>query len=689
MTVTSLVMQNRRGHASAKGTLHLPMIAPKEEVLEGRLDKIPGSSPRIRLPPRSRTGCWYDLSAFRDDTPRIMGRMADVKTEGNVVWDLSSPGSTGSRTGGDYFSLSEELPDFSLLTSDEDREKKAESSTPGTYHVVMVPESFSSLPEYAEETDDSRFTGDFSHSATASPVRTTRSESDATEDPNVVILRTFEDTTRRSVSTGRISRISPTSEISDPFCSLSLSPAMDAFPSPVPGEAQGSSSFRLEPQMTHQDLQKQQELTLFAHFRHVVWKQLFPHDRDMDDTYGFDRNGMTLSVDFLEREAARFPPMLTSEKLSHAIMTVSALSLSHSGTGQKVDALQYYQQAFPSLQISLRNNDDLVSDGLFLTHFLLLIYEVAAAEPHGSNLWSHHISRLLHIALLRHAKFGREPHPFILWWICHIDLYALLSGAGQGEFVRTLMDHRMLPDWQSLLYPSGTEGYSVIYSDEHDSLPALMRLYANSFAVTAQIGFLGARLRREKHSPARSEFHPHTEEIAELRRTLARLWEASDVAYWSQHRESLPQRSQEILQQSATLYHLSHLFSYSSMFPHQRLKADFDSASEIDHHASEILRIVEETTHNRRADRHFLVFPLFLAGATASDSGLKMMAMELMTGMEDDEDGMGRNTATTRAILQTIYERQMDSLMRMGHTLDVDWSEFMTQQGLQMVNFGF
>lgn len=58
------------------------------------------------------------------------------------------------------------------------------------------------------------------------------------------------------------------------------------------------------------------------------------------------------------------------------MMAVSALSLSHSGTGQTVDALQYYQQAFPSLQISLRNENDLISDGLFLTHFLLLIYEV-------------------------------------------------------------------------------------------------------------------------------------------------------------------------------------------------------------------------------------------------------------------------------------------------------------------------
>lgn len=66
-----------------------------------------------------------------------------------------------------------------------------------------------------------------------------------------------------------------------------------------------------------------------------------------------------------------------------------------------------------------------------------------------------------------------------------------------------------------------------------------------------------------------------------------------------------------------------------------------------------------------------------------------MMAMELMTNMEDEEDGMGRNAATTRTILQTIYERQLDCLMRVGHTLDVDWADLMAQEGLQMVNFGF
>jgi hypothetical protein len=59
------------------------------------------------------------------------------------------------------------------------------------------------------------------------------------------------------------------------------------------------------------------------------------------------------------------------------MMALSALSLAHQDGGQNVLALQHYQLAFPSLQTSLRHNQDLCSDGLFLTHFLLLVYEVS------------------------------------------------------------------------------------------------------------------------------------------------------------------------------------------------------------------------------------------------------------------------------------------------------------------------
>lgn len=57
-------------------------------------------------------------------------------------------------------------------------------------------------------------------------------------------------------------------------------------------------------------------------------------------------------------------------------MAVSALSLARQHRSKSIDALQYYHQAFPSLQTALRDTNDLCSDGLFLTHFLLLIYEV-------------------------------------------------------------------------------------------------------------------------------------------------------------------------------------------------------------------------------------------------------------------------------------------------------------------------
>ncbi|KAJ5582756.1 hypothetical protein N7535_001376 [Penicillium sp. DV-2018c] len=608
--------------------------------------------------------------------------MADVKTNGHVVWDITSPSSNEEPA--EYFSLADSLPPFSLLTSDEEREKKAVAFSPGTYHVVMTPDSFSSLPEYADDSAEksrSKPASECRSSATNSPTGGPNSErSVGSEDPNVVILKTFEDVNRRSSSNGKLSRVSPTSEISDPFGNLSLSPGFPvALPSP---DVKIEQMTFLDPRLDQQS-QQSQDSKLFSHFRHVVWRQLFPHDHRLDDSSGSDSHFMTLSMDFLEQEAIHFPP------LSHAMMAVSALSLSHSGTGHNVDALQYYQQAFPSLQVSIRNNDDLVSDGLFLTHFLLLIYEVAAAEPHGSNLWSHHISRLLHIAFLRRDKYGREPHPFIIWWACHIDLYALFSGAGTGEFVRAVIEHQMLPGSECLLYPSAPEGYSVIYSDELESLPVIMRLYHDTFRLAAQLGLLAIRLRHDKQNLPFEEFSQRLQELYDLRQAFGGLWESPDVAFLHQHQDNLPRRSREIMQQSATLFHACQLFSYSSMWPGQRSESEFSQDGEIDHHAAEILRLAERTAHTRRADRHFLVFPLFLAGATASASGLKMMAMELMTSMEDEEDGLGRNTATTRAILQVVYERQLERLMRVGRTSDVDWSDLMAQEGLQMVNFGF
>ena len=217
---------------------------------------------------------------------------------------VTSPSSNDERT--DYFSSGDSLPLFSLLTSDEEREKKAEAFSPGTYHVVMTPDSFSSLPEYADDAIEKARSNpsECRSSVASSPTSAAKGDSSVGgEDPNVVILKTFEDATRRSPSNGKISRISPTSEISDPFCNLSLSPNFTSLPSP---DVKVEEMTFLDPRL---DQQSSQDSTIFSHFRQVVWRQLFPHDHRLDDSSGSDSHFMTLSMDFLEQEATRFPPV--------------------------------------------------------------------------------------------------------------------------------------------------------------------------------------------------------------------------------------------------------------------------------------------------------------------------------------------------------------------------------------------
>lgn len=75
-------------------------------------------------------------------------------------------------------------------------------------------------------------------------------------------------------------------------------------------------------------------------------------------------------------------------QLLHAMMAVAALSLAHQEGNERLDALQHYHKALPALQSNLRSEDDLSSDGTFLTHFLLLVYEVSSHAPFCSHVFS-------------------------------------------------------------------------------------------------------------------------------------------------------------------------------------------------------------------------------------------------------------------------------------------------------------
>lgn len=103
----------------------------------------PRCGPCTRL---NRECDWHHRWNFSDATPTVQVRFQNVvKKEGNVVWDPKA----AQERNRSPLPLSDHLPDFSVLTSDEDRERKAVVHKPGTFGVVVTPDSFRDLPEYA------------------------------------------------------------------------------------------------------------------------------------------------------------------------------------------------------------------------------------------------------------------------------------------------------------------------------------------------------------------------------------------------------------------------------------------------------------------------------------------------------------------------------------------------------------
>ena len=104
------------------------------------------------------------------------------------------------------------LPPFSALTNDEDREKKAEFKKLGSYHLVVNPSSFAEFDEYKDSGNDrnspksttskglgSEHSDQFSNDQTQYNDSNGDNSNDTqtSGDPDIVILKVFEDDTRK------------------------------------------------------------------------------------------------------------------------------------------------------------------------------------------------------------------------------------------------------------------------------------------------------------------------------------------------------------------------------------------------------------------------------------------------------------------------------------------------------------
>ena len=491
------------------------------------------------------------------------------------------------------------------------------------------------------------------------------------DDPNVVILNKFEDSSRRPTITPKTEPRSP-----PPIFAITIKQESPESMENIADESSQSLLMLAADGNTDWDLLRQ--------FRNVVWRQLSQIEPEGQEQPPL----ATAPSNVFEHAATFFPPLF------HAMMAVAALSLAHQEGRERLDALQHYQQALPALSSNLRSADDLSSDGVFLTHFLLLVYEIAAAEAEGANMWSQHLSQLLRISLTRREVFGGERFPFITWWICNIDLYALFSGAGSGDFVGTMLKNDMIPPPSFHLYPLGMDGSSIIYQEETETLPVVLQLNYEITILAVRLGLLAQELKQEAAFRGQNttlqdqhvDIKIRQSRILDLQESFRQLWLSPNIMLLGQRISLLPHRTRQMVEHASLLYRACLIFSHTSMWMSQRLDTGPENDGEIQQCVSEILSTAEAILSAERLEMRSLIFPLFMAGFAALDGGQKMAALEMIERME--KKSIGSNTTATRHALQIVYERQTQRFMNTGHSLDVNWADVMVEQGLQVVNFG-
>jgi hypothetical protein len=188
--------------------------------------------------------------------------------------------------------------------------------------------------------------------------------------------------------------------------------------------------------------------------------------------------------------------VLTFLKLHHAICALSALNLSYHGQATLEEAIEHYDRAL-SAQRPASSADDLLSDGLFLRHYLLLIYDIcmpADANDTGAGMWVDHLQQLIRLTQNRSARFGKEPHAFVMHSICAFDTYACLMGHGNCDYFRTVFTQNIVPTLSAALSPAPQR---TGWSNEAHTHPIINSLMRGVMIHTAKLAQAAQQFRRE------------------------------------------------------------------------------------------------------------------------------------------------------------------------------------------------
>ncbi|KAH9829278.1 Fungal specific transcription factor domain, partial [Teratosphaeria destructans] len=636
-------------------------------------ERHPRCGPCTRL---NRDCDWEHRWNFSPSEQTTRGKYPNVNTEGSI-WD---PNYRSSASMSPRATRPDDLPPFTSLYTDEDRERKAEMRQPGTYTVVWTPDSFANHSDYSTGSmsppGSRRMSVQSRRGGFGSPA-SGRKRSSTSSDPNIVILPKFEEDAAPSLPPS-FPPLTPTRSSPENLQRLRITT--------TPSVASNAVAPSPSTPIASTDEQLISRFRDFIVYR-LVQPLLGPQPR------GHLTPGSTL--DAFELEAARFSP------LHHSICALGALNLTSSGHVTMEIALQHYQDALSTAATPTTPSDPLTSDGVFLRHFLLYVYDLcvpAQVDGHGNNMSFAvaHLDSLRRIAVQRHERLEREHLGYIIWRICQLDIEATLLGDGSCDFVRAVTQRNMLQQEQFL--PSLGSRLPVPYlPDETPILPLLLRLDHGVHIMAAKIGRLAHGNRTEAAGTpgtSASTIARWQAGVVQLQRELAKFWNETCPPFLGAESpetgSNLPERGRYIFEHALVMYQAAVIYSRTSMFPQQHL---MPTATQAELHADTerrcmyVMDLGASHVQERRHDRRHIVFPLFLAGVVTTRLDAKARISDVIEALERN-GGIGHNTRQTRRLLQAVIEAQRQALEAGGRIEQVDWMALARSKGLGVVNCG-
>lgn len=706
-------MQHRKSDASSARN-QLPPLAPRGSRSTAtsipESDSIAGAAPpaRSRVSHRSRTGCWTCRNRkvkcdevhprcgpctrlnrgcdwefrwkFDDVTVSTQNRYNNVSTAGNAVWDPQAARvSTSFRRS--QSPNQDELPSFAELTNDEDRERRAETRAPGTYNVIVNPESFARLPEYGipgtnhpRRTSAQSAQSSFDSRSTSSEAIRDRRPAD---DPDIVVLSKFEDA---PLPTPSFSAFESDRRTSLPEnlqrLEITVSPRSSSLPSSR-GDLGGENGMGDE--------------RLLVHYLSFIAKRLLPFGRDLYLEASLGQEDPIIA------ESRTFPP------LRHAICAISLLSLALKGQQQLLpEAFQHYQQA---ISTSRASTADLLSDRLLYLHFLLLIYDICCThqgpsnsnDGSKSNMWVQHMQHLVLIATNRRFYTNGEFQSYLLWFVLCFDIQATLVGDGEGCFVQAFLNNSItIPSWH-VAYKTPDPVLQRLKSSVE-----LEGIYTPMFTLTLEITRLYAQLSKaalcvrsdaivqDRNGPSSSSPSAMHRLISQTHAEACGTWNTYYPGFLPrdvlQARLHLPDLAQFCFDYCALGFSTIMVYLRTSMYPGQQCHNSPAIQNEVQHHCATILSLVGGTVESQNFDQHQVIFPLFLGGFASADPDAKIHAINLMQAMEDT--GIGRNVTRSLELLIAVCEEQRRNMMTGRRAEEVDWIVYAKARDMGLVNFG-